>query len=167
MSKTAMNGRRVLLPISKAAVRQFCTENNIRMSEFAEISGYANQCSLAHALNNGYIQAEALSNLYQFFGLPKGYFDSVHDTARETAPDACEGTPAEEYEPKHNALSVVKDWTIADALVNYYGETDYAALFIRLVKEDYERHKTEILAKQFEGMSREELIAKLVEQMSA
>ena len=145
--------------ISRSCVKQFCTENNIKLAELAQIAGYSTPGNFSRALLNGYIKSEAVFNMCQFFDLPRNYFENTHigdDIAKvSTTPDQ-----------KLVSAPIVTNWDMATELMEFYGENDYTALFIRLVTTDYKKHKNEILAKRYEGMSREELIEKLV-QLSA
>lgn len=166
MSHTAMNGRRVLEPISKAAVKKFCQDNKVMVKELAEISGYASDAAFSRAVSNGYIQAEALSNLYQFFDLPKGYFNGVQIATEDVVP---EEAPEETVEVRSINLEgaelpkvTVIDTETANKLLRFYGDVDYEALFVRLLWADYERNKEAIARKKYEGMTTEELIAELV-----
>lgn len=179
MSKTAMNGRRVLTPISKAAVKEFCKENKIKMSEFAEVTGYASQASLSHALNNGYIQAEALSNLYQFFDLPKGYFDSTHSTRGDgvVLAEREKETPLDEplgdvFDDMANITAEFFDKALKaepedeeklNVLMKAYGFTSHADVIHSAIESMYQRY-CDSIAEKYKDLSKDELIAKLVER---
>lgn len=178
MSKTEMNGKRNLVAVSRNAIMDFCNKNNIRVSEIAEISGYASCGSFSNALKSGYLQAAALSNIYQFFALPEGYFDHYFEIAAEEqvieiAKPETKTIDTDVLKDANHPIeginfpgAPIKCWELADKLMDFYGETDYTALFVKLVGEDYRRHEKEILAKKYENMSREELIAELLRKDS-
>ena len=152
-------------PISKECVREFCTENNIRLEELAQVAGYSNKANFSRALLNGYVKAEAVYNICKFFDLPRNYFEGAHGGTGDVA--KVETKPTTDYTPTHPLGSGITGWRVADELMDFYGEESYTSLFIRLVNADTERHKSEILAKRLERMSKEELIAELVKKMSA
>ena len=154
--------------ISKECVREFCTENNIRLEELAQVAGYSNRTNFSRALRNGYVKAEAVYNICKFFDLPRNYFEGAHGGTGDVA--KVETKPITAYAPTafpHPLGSGITGWRVADELMDFYGEESYTSLFIRLVNADTERHKSEILAKRLERLSKEELIAELVKQMSA
>lgn len=147
-------------PISKVAVREFCNENNIKIKELAQIAGYSTGCNLSRAILNGYVKSEAVYNICKFFDLPRNYFEGGHAGTGDVAKVA-EAKPKEAYSP------TITNWDVANELMEFHGYDNYTDLFVALVKEDYERHKKEILAKRLENMSKEELIAELMKKMSA
>ena len=145
-------------PISKACVKEFCKSNGVKITEMAEIAGYL-QPSFSRALKEGWIKSEAVFDMCRFFDLPRNYFEgrrSVQSIVAKT-----EEEPQIE-EPVEFPTAEVLDTKKADALNELYGLLNYTDLFYRLVREDYDRHKNEILAKRYEGLSKEELIEQLV-----
>lgn len=173
MSKTAMNGRRVLTPISKAAVKEFCKDNKIKMYEFAEIAGYANASSLAVALNNGYIQAEALSNLYQFFDLPKGYFDSTHkatgdgvivekkEEPKQTLGDVFDNMATVTAEFFNNTIPDTETEEKLNVLMKAYGFFSHAEVINSAVEMMYQKYRDSV-AEKYKDLSKDQLIEQLV-----
>jgi len=155
-----------LVPISKDSIKQFCKVNHITIAELAEVAGYATQGGFSRVINRGYIQAEALSNLYQFFDLPRGYFDGPHDEPlqKKEEPKPIE-EPIEVPEPVETLTIVLSDEAKkqASALKKAYGYVSYDDLISAAIYSLYDNHCVKIMDR-YKNLSKDELIAELVDR---
>ena len=155
-----------LVPISKESIKQFCKVNHITITELADVAGYASQGGFSRVINKGYIQAEALSNLYQFFDLPRGYFNGPHE---EPLQKKEEPNPIEahiEVPAPVEVLAVVlsdeaKEKAIA--LKKAYGYVSYNDLFNAAIHTLYDNYCTKVMDR-YKNLSKDELIAELVDR---
>lgn len=151
-----MKGHREVEAVSRMALEEFSKANGLTTTDMAEACGYSNQSAYCTAKKNGYMDSEKVFNLCNFFSLPRKYFQNAHaalgDLAIVEKPQ--DAKPLDKF--------CVVNKTAADQLLEFYGDTDYTSLFMRLVTKDYEAHKEDIVRKRYEGMTHAELVESMI-----
>lgn len=175
-------GRGDVTPISKMAVKEFCATNDIKIAELAEISGYSTRQAFERAVKRGYIKAYAMSNLLQYFDLPRGYFEGAHsatgdavvlaerdvidtdevsDMDKKVITGVCVPPMPETPQALYLSIGDPEIERMAKALQTAYGYVSVSDMCIAAIRrwyEDYER----TVAERYKSLSKDELIRALV-----